>query len=423
MREVLIIVRREFIERVRSRAFILGTLIFPVFMVGIFALPLLSSRSTVHRTLALVDQSPAPVGQRFTELLTAADDSTVANTFTLEPVEGSWPDVRDALAARVNAGEIDGWIVLPADILEDNELIYRAQNVANESVVRDIRNAGSEALQGERLQRAGLRRTDVAALTRRITIDDAAITGTGGEGRGATSTFIFAYILAFAIYFITVFYGVNVLRSVLEEKTSRIAEVMVSTVKASHLMAGKIIGVGSAALFQVGIWAAFIVLVATRSELLTRRFGLPPDAFAALTIPVGDGILFLLYFIFGFLTFAAVFAAVGAAMTSEQEAQSMQLPILLPLFLPLIFSTRIAGEPLSGLSTALGLFPLSAPIAMPMRIAAGQIPGIQIAASLVLLVLGLLAVMWLGGKIYRIGILSTGKRPSLAELARWLREA
>jgi len=422
MREILIIIRREFLERVRSRAFLIGTLIFPVFIVGVFMLPAMGNRGGAKQTLVLIDQAPPPIGDRFVALLTAETDSAITNVFTVERATGTLEQNRDRLVERANAEEIDGWIVLPANILASNTLVYRARNVANQSVLRDIRNAGSEALQAERLRQAGLDRGDVVQLTRRIKVEEAAI-ASNGRGRGAQATFFYAYIVAFLIYFITAFYGMNVLRSVLEEKTSRIAEVMISTVRANHLMAGKVAGVGAAALLQVGIWVTFVVLLVTRSDLITRRFGVPREILAALTIPIGQGILFLVYFMLGFFLFASLFAAIGAAMTTEQEAQSLQFPILVPLFLPLILSPAIAGEPLSPLATALGLFPLSAPITMPIRIASAHIPPVQVAASLVLLALGLVAVVWLAGKIYRIGILSTGKRPSLAELVRWLREA
>jgi ABC-2 type transport system permease protein len=422
MHEMLIIIRREFLERVRSRAFLIGTLLFPVFIVALLLMPAVGSGGSTERTLVLVDEAPSPIGDRFVNLLTATSDSAMANTYTVERVAGTFDTNREALAARARAEEIDGWIVLPADILDSNTLVYRARNVANTNVLRDIRNAGSDAIQSERLRLAGLERDDVLELTRRITVDEASI-AESGDGRGAAATFLYAYILAFLIYFITAFYGMNVLRSVLEEKTSRIAEVMISSVRAKDLMAGKIIGVGAAALLQVGIWVVFLALVTTQSDLISDRFGVPREVFAAMTIPAGQAILFVAYFALGFFLFASLFAAVGAAMTTEQEAQSLQFAILVPLFVPLIMSPAIAGEPLSTMATVLGLFPLTAPIAMPMRIASAPIPPLQIAASLILLVLGLMAIVALAGKIYRIGILSTGKRPSVGEVVRWLREA
>jgi ABC-2 type transport system permease protein len=418
----MIIVRREFLERVRTRAFVIGTIAFPIFMVAIFVLPQLSD-GVVERDLVLVDEAPAPVGDRFVALLTALADSGSGNTYRIERSSGRLVDLRDQLNARVLAEEIDGYVALPPGVLENERVLYRARNVGSGEVVRDLRNAASEAVQTERLRQAGLEQSNVNALFRRVEVDDASVTQTGEEGRGAEATFFYAYIVAFLIYFITVIYGQTVLRNVIEEKTNRIAEVMVSSVRASHLMLGKIVGVGSAALFQVGIWTVAVILVALRSDLIADRFGIPREAFSALTIPPVQAVLFILYFVLGFLLFAAVFAAAGAALTSEQESQSVQMPIMVPLFVPLIFSFRIAADPNSTMARVLGLFPLTAPITMPMRISAGGIPAWEIGASLALLVLGLVFVAWLAGKVFRVGILATGSRPSLRDLARWVREA
>lgn len=418
----MIIVRREFLERVRTRAFILGTIAFPIFMIAIFVLPQMSD-GNVERNLVLVDEAPAGIGDRFAELLASMADSGSGNIYNVERASGRLVDLRDELNGRVLSEEIDGFVALPPGILEDEAVLYRARNVGSGEVVRDLRNAASEAVQAERLRQAGLERGNVNALFRRVEVDDASITPTGEAGRGAEATFFFAYIVAFLIYFITVIYGQTVLRNVIEEKTNRIAEVMVSSVKASHLMLGKIVGVGSAALFQVAIWTAAVVIVALRSDLIADRVGVPREAFSALTIPPVQGVLFVLYFVLGFLLFAAVFAAAGAALTSEQESQSIQMPIMLPLFLPLIFSFRITADPNSTMAQVLGLFPLTAPITMPMRISAGGIPTWEVAASLVFLVLGLVFVAWIAGKVFRVGILATGSRPSLRDLARWVREA
>jgi ABC-2 type transport system permease protein len=422
VREVLIIVRREFLERVRTRAFILGTIAFPLFMAAIFLVPMAFDRP-VERELVLVDEAPSPVGDRFAQLLTAMADSGAGNIYTIERMSGRLVDLREQLNQQVLDEEIDGYVALPPGILENERVIYRARSIGSGEVIGDLRRAATDAVQSERLRRAGLEQGNVSALFRRVEIDDASVTGTGEEGRGAEATFFYAYIVAFLIYFITVIYGQTVLRNVIEEKTNRIAEVMVSSVRATHLMLGKIIGVGSAALLQVAIWTTAVVIVALRSDLIADRFGIPREALSALSIPPIQGVLFILYFALGFLLFAAVFAATGAALTSDQEAQSVQMPIMVPLFIPLILSFRIAADPNSTLARVLGLFPLTAPLTMPMRISAAAIPAWEIGLSLLLLLLGLVFVAWLGGKVFRVGILATGSRPSLRDLARWIREA
>src|SRR5690606_12999586 len=327
------------------------------------------------------------------------------------------------LHARIQADELHGYVVLPADVLERNQVQYRAKAIGGPGVLREIRVAASQAVQAERLRQAGLEVQEVAALIRPVEVDNARITAEGEEGADAESTFFAAYIIAMAIYMLVAMYGMSVMRSVLEEKTNRIAEVLASSVRSSHLMTGKILGVGSAALFQVLIWVALIVLLVTQSDAIAARFGVEPDAIRSIGIAPGTAVLLVTYLLLGFFLFASLFAVLGAAVTSEQEAQSLQMVIMVPLFVPLLFMMPLAGDPLGRAATILGMIPFTAPIAMPMRMAAAPIPPIQIAGSLALLVLALVACAWLGGKIYRIGILSTGKRATLKDLADWIRIA
>jgi len=278
-------------------------------------------------------------------------------------------------------------------------------------------------VQGERLKTAGIDAAAVAALVAPVQVDEARITMRGEERGGALSTFVAAYAAAFLIYLMTTLYGVTVMRSVLEEKTNRIAEVLMSAIRASHLMAGKIIGVGSAAVAQVLIWGAITALIVNMSGRFGGKFALPPTVLQALRIEPATGVLLFLFFLLGFFLYASVFATVGAAVTSEQEAQSVQFLALTPLIAPLIFMQTILNAPLGPAATTLGIVPFTAPIAMPMRMASTPVPPIEIGVSLVLLACAIAAMSWVAGKVYRVGMLSTGKRPTLGELVRWIRSA
>ena len=353
----------------------------------------------------------------------AAPASEESNVYRLEPVDGPVSTARERLSARLDSKELDGYIALPADVLESGSIVFRARKGGSFDVIRDLRTAGTRAVQSERLKRSGIDPSAVAALVAPVKIDEARLTETGEQSGGAVSTFLTAYVVAFLIYIMTTLYGVAVMRSVLEEKTNRIAEVLMSTIRAAPLMAGKIIGVGSAAVVQVLVWVAITALVVTVSPRLGGGFSLPEPALQALDVTLGTGVLLFLYFLLGFFLYASVFATVGAAVTSEQEAQSVQFIALIPMIAPMLFLQSILNAPLGTLSTVLGLIPFTSPITMPMRMASTQIPPIEIAASLVLLVIGIVAVSWVAGKVYRVGILSTGKRPTLAELARWVRSA
>jgi ABC-2 type transport system permease protein len=423
MREVLIIVRREFLERVRTRAFALGTIAFPIFMIAVMVLPGLLERGGQHKRLVVVDEAPAGIGVSFTRILSAPSEAADDYSYTIETVPGPFADVRASLNARVQAEQIDGYVVLPADLLANNHVVFRARNVANRRVLRDVARAASQAAQGERLRSAGLRGAEVAQLIQPIVVDEAQVTATGEAGRNAETTFWFAYLVAFLIYFMTAIYGTSVMRSVLEEKASRISEVLVSSVPARDLMLGKILGVSSAALLQVAIWGALILVLVTQSATIAQLVGVPAESLAALRIAPASAALFGVYFVLGFFLYAALFAALGATMTTEQEAQSMQMLVMVPLFVPLLMLGAITNEPLGTVATTVGLIPFTAPIAMPMRIATAPIPWTQTALSIGILLASLVLLAWLAGKIYRIGILATGRKATLAEIGRWLREA
>jgi ABC-2 type transport system permease protein len=423
MRDVLLIIRREFHERVASKAFLIGTLLFPLLMIGLMLLPALVGRAGADWDLALVSEAPPEVADAFRATLTAAPATADGNRYRLDPVDGRVSEARERLAARLDAKEIDGYVGLPADVLETGTIVFRTRKGGSFEVIRDLRVAGTRAVQSERLRRSGIDPAAVAALVAPVEIDEARLTAQGEQRGGAFSTFLTAYLVAFLIYIMTTLYGVAVMRSVLEEKTNRIAEVLMSTIRASSLMAGKIIGVGSAAVVQVLIWVAIAAVVVTVSPRLGAGFSLPEPVLQALNVEPVTGVLLFLYFLLGFFLYASVFATVGAAVTSEQEAQSVQFIALIPMIAPMLFLQTILNAPLAPLATAMGLIPFTSPVTMPMRMAATPVPPLEIAASLALLALGIAAVAWVAGKVYRVGILSTGKKPTLAELARWVRSA
>ena len=427
MRETVLVIKREFRERVASKSFVAGTLLFPMLMIGLLFLPRLVGSGGSEWNLALVSDAPAAVTDTFERLLTAPpgedEDADAANRYRLVRADGPVSTARERLAPRLDSKELDGYIALPADVLQSGSVIFRSSKGGSFEVIRDLRGAGTRAVQGVRLSQSGIDPSAVAALVAPVQIDEARLTEEGEQRGGALSTFLTAYVVAFLIYIMTTLYGVAVMRSVLEEKTNRIAEVLMSTMRASHLMAGKIIGVGSAAVVQVLIWVAITALVVRLSPRLGGGFSLPDPLLQALNVSPGTGFLLFLYFLLGFFLYASVFAIVGAAVTSEQEAQSVQFLALIPMMAPMLFMQTILNAPLGGVAMALGLIPFTSPVTMPMRMASTHVPALEVIASLILISFGIVAVAWLAGKVYRVGILSTGKRPSLSELVRWVRAA
>jgi ABC-2 type transport system permease protein len=423
MRNVLLIIRREFLERVRTKAFVLGTVLFPVFMIAMIFLPALIKTGGGERTLVLVDQSPAGIGQKVAEALQAPRPDENAIRYTIERVEGTLEPLRAGLNERVEKKEIDGYVVIGPDVLETNQVAFRARDVTKVQVVQDVETAVTAAVRQERLAGSGLTAAQVAQMVREVKVDAARISGEGQEGGNLMATMGTAYVIFILFMQLIALYGQNAMRSVLEEKNNRIVEVIVSSVRPMHLMAGKILGLAAVALLQIGIWVSFAALMASQAERLSARFNISAGAFSALQMDPSVWAVLLVFFALGFVLYAAMYAAAGSMVTSEQEAQQLAFPLMLPLFIPIVFIIPILMDPLGTTARTLSLIPFTSPVVMPMRAVATDVPGWEIAASMALLVLGTVAVVWLAGKIYRVGILSTGKKPTMRELARWLRIA
>jgi len=244
-------------------------------------------------------------------------------------------------------------------------------------------------------------------------------------GESASQSFALGYFMAILLYFAILVYGIGLMQSVLEEKTTKIVEVLVSSLRPFQLLAGKLLGVGGTSLFQFLIWAVTTrVLLSQRGPLMGRFAGAEgANVFQLPSVPALTAVLFLFYFVTGFLLYAAMFAAVGAMSNSHQEAQQAQQPVTMLLMLSMFSLLPLITNPASTYSVVLSLIPFSAPIAMPVRWVAGSVPFVEVATSMAFLLLGIVAVLWVAGRIYRVGILMTGKRPSIKELVRWVRTA
>jgi ABC-2 type transport system permease protein len=423
---MLIVLQREFIERVRTKSFILSTILVPLFLVAMFAFPVLIevTRQGGESTIAVVDEAPEGIGESVAAGLAREPERERDERFVVNRITAPLASVEDSLRGLVLAEEIDGYLHLPPDIAESNVVAYRGTSVTNMELNEQIGESVSAAVQGVRLSDAGLDAGVVSELLQPVRVNAARITSEGEEGQSAISGMIFSMVVGMFLYFLILLYGTQVMQSVQEEKTNRIAEVLVSSIRASHLMLGKVLGVGLVALLQVAIWIISGAILFSQKDRLAASLDLPeiPSAFS-LGIGVWEGMALLLFALLGFFQYAALFAAAGAAADSAEDAQRFFFPIFLPLIIPLFMQQQILAEPRGMLATVLGWLPLTSPMVMPMRMGAGGIPTVEIIGSLVVLAGGVWVIGLLAGKIYRVGILSTGKRPSMRELGRWLRTA
>ncbi len=417
MNKIFAIVRREFVERVRQLWFWVMALLGPVLFGALFILPsLLISKSSLKH-IVVVDGTTNGYGAA----VVARFDTTKIKALRLPTA----PGLLDSLTGAVSAKTLDGFLVLTDAVVDSGKAEYRASNVSAFTTVNEIESTLQRLTSDIRMRREGI---DSGAIARarsvRVALVTMKIAGGKATNESTAQSFSLAYFMGIILYMAILLYGINVMSSVLEEKTNRIVEVLISSVKPFQLMAGKVIGVGAVSLFQFVIWG-----VLGRSVFRYRHAigadapGSDPGIFTMPHVTAETAVVFLIYFIGGFMLYSAMFASVGAMSSNEQEARQAQQPVSMLLVVSFISMFGMLNDPSSTFSVALSMIPFTAPIAMPVRWAAGNLPLSEVAISVGILIVSILGVTWVAARIYRVGILMTGKRPSPKELLRWIRTA
>jgi ABC-2 type transport system permease protein len=419
VRKVWAVIRREFVERVRTRWFWVSAILGPVFFAAIVFVPILLSRGGGIRRIVVVDGTTSALGERVAQVLSAG------RSFRAERIVAG-VGALDSLTAEVGAKRLDGFLIVSNDLIETGKAEYRGSNVSSIQAMEELQRALSRLVVKARLEREGVDAEVVDRAQIRIDLDTKKISRGRTTAESAGGTFFVAYIMAVLLFMAILLYGINVMSSVLEEKTTRIVEVLVSSLRPFELMLGKVLGVGAVSFFQFFIWGVSGRLLLTQRQALLSRMAGDVDASRAFQmphIPAGTIAIFLGFFLGGFLLYSAMFAAVGAMSSNEQEARQAQQPVTYLLMISYLSIFALTNDPNSSFSVCLSLIPFTSPIAMPVRWTAGSLPLSEVAASLAILALAIVGVTWMAARIYRVGILMTGKRPSLKELVRWVRAA
>ena len=424
MNKVWAVVRREFVERVRSRWFVISTVLGPVFMVAVTVLPaLLAGSSGGARHIGLLDEGSGTLADRLVTQLETGDQFTVERIPTTAAGEAA---AMDRLTERVQAKSLDGFLVVTDATVESGELEYRGRNVSSIRDMALLQSAARQAVMMERLTRRGVDPAVVQESQARIALNTLRISKRGTTGETSEAAFFLAYIIGFVMYMAIFLYSVNVMRSVLEEKQTRIIEVLVSSLRPFELLAGKVIGVGGVGLVQMSVWGiAAAALIRYRTPLFAA-LKVPAEAAAAIQLPsIAGGLiaLVLAYFLLGYLLYSAMFAVVGAIVSTDAEAQQAQMPVVMLLIPGILVFPAVLNDPAGSLSHVMGLVPFWSPIIMPIRAAAADVPSGEVGVSLAVLAVTVVAVVWVAARIYRVGILMYGKRPGLGELVRWARQS
>jgi ABC-2 type transport system permease protein len=419
MRKVWLIVKREYITRVKTKGFVFGTIAVPVFSIGLMIFAIFLATRLTDRTirLAILDNagglSPTVAAGLNVKLPNGKPEFQVVETITRPASEES---VRKDLRAAIRGGRLDAYLVINKGDRAAAE--FHTKNPSDYTLVQPITRAVNDAVVSSRLGARGVRVDNIGDVMRDTEVKIMKITKYG-EAEEFGQTFITAIAVSMLLYTTLIMYGVITMRSVLEEKTSRIVEVLVSAVRPFQLLCGKIIGVAGVAFTQYLIWITSAALLGTYGAVVVNRVR-PTADFPH--IHLSPGLLFYpaIFFLLGYLLYASLYAAVGAVASNEQDAQQIQWPVTLPLVFSFIMFNMIVRDPGSHTSVVLSEIPFFSPIIMVLRIAAETPPFWQIALAIILLTLTTLGVVGVSARIYRVGILMYGKRPSLMELFRWL---
>ncbi len=435
MNKVFVVMRREFLARVRTRAFIVLTILFPVVMVAFSVLPALLSRGA-NRTsrVAIVDATGDSLGVRVEAALARerlSRDSVSLPRYQVERVvagPANLARVRDSLVARTgvshDAQSFDGVLVLTDSTLTTGRLEYLGSNTSAFEAMGQIEGTISQTMIGRRLERAGVNPAVMTGAMRPADMKTIKVSDGKATGQSGMTSFFIAYFMGFILYFAMILYGQQTLTSVVEEKTSRIMEVLASSLRPFEMLLGKVIGVGSVGLLQLAIWGGSIFLVSSQRVHIGQLLHVSADAIQQFPIPSMPPDLlaiFLVYFVLGFLLYGAVYAAVGSMFNTTQDAQQASMFVQMVIMVGFFTLFAVLKDPTGSLAVTMSFIPFFSPFIMPARWSLTAVPTLELAISLSLSVLALLAVTWLAGRIYRTGILMYGKKPSMMEVVRWVR--
>ncbi|HEX6576134.1 MAG TPA: ABC transporter permease [Gemmatimonadaceae bacterium] len=418
------ITKREYLERVRTKWFIIATVFGPIFFGAIIIVPALmakkSKSSQDYSNTRILDATTTGLGNRIAQSISRGRTAGGAEPQVVLVKPGDLTQAESTATHDVMNKQISGYLIADQLTLNGETVRYAGRNATAIGDMERLRSAVREAVLAKRLEGAGIDSSkvrDITFMPLRLSSDRITDKGRGGSG---TVSIIFAGVVAFLLYMTIVLYGQNVLRGVLEEKTTRVAEVVVSSVPSETLLAGKILGVGGVGITQQILWLATTILMFKLRQPILEKFGVATMPFALPDISIGLALLLLLFFLLGFIFYSALYAAAGASVNTEQEAQQAVQPMMLLLVATAIFINPILINPTSTLATVMSLLPFSAPIIMPLRLALGSVPWYEVAISVAGIALACLGATWLAARIYRVGLLMYGKRPTLREMARWV---
>ncbi len=421
------ILKYEYTSRVKTKTFIISTILTPILFVVWIALPSIILAISLEKTqvkIGIVDKSSIKIGREVCK-----NDST--NFFMLS---GTIDEINQQLLEE----KFNAYVVIDDESIKNKTVKLFTSGGGGLAITTLIQKRFDDAFNRHNLVEAGIDTNALKIIQQELKIESTKVTRTGTQ-KDNPEFYSFAGFFGGIIIFVLInLYGSSVIRGVIEEKANRIVEILVSSAKPFDIMLGKIVGIGSVGLTQVLIWIVLTISISLVIPNIISMFQSPNEIqtmmntdnsnlfqsnFQLPQIHIGSVFLFVLYFIFGYFLFSSLLAGLGSAVDQEQDAQYLISVVYVPMLLPFIFMWNVVAEPNGSLAIILSLIPFSSPMLMPIRIISTAVPFWQILLSLLLLLLTTLLCIWISAKIYRIGILSYGKKPKFKEIFQWLKQA
>lgn len=440
MKKFLTVVKREYLQRVRAKMFIVSTLLLPVVMSLFVLVPaIIVSIETPPVRVAVVDQTGRMYSQ-LTQALYTDQQDTGAQNLSSGPPRGTSPrrnfsrfileevsateqpidQIRANLDQRLNNRELDGYVIVPPDFFSQGKAEFVNRNTGDLFSQQALQSAINRAAREQRLIDAKVDTKTRQELFKPIELQSVKAGTTGSQQRNSNAGFAVVFGVGFVMYLAILMYGQIVLGAIIEEKETRIAEILFSSVKPFTLMMGKLVGVSMVALTQLAIWGTAFGVFAVYGVGIIVSEGVRPSI---PSIPFLHYIYFALFFLLGYFIYATIYALVGSMVTTAQEGGQLAMPIILILVVSFYLFWPVSRAPDSPFSFWVSMIPFSSPVAMLVRIVTQTPPFWQIALSLLIGFSTVFVIMWVAARIYRVGMLMYGKRASIPEAIRWARQA
>lgn len=424
--KIKIIIKHEYMTRLKSKGFIIATILGPVIMIVffgvIFLATYLSMTDAPDKKIAILDETG-----KFAKEIISKEKTKFFET-SKQP---------DELNAEILQDKLDGYMIIPENVIEEGKVMLYTGGSGGLALQQLIENRVGDVIRLHRLKNAGATDEIISLADDGINIESRKVTKTGEQKDFVEAYAAIGYILGIMIYAMMFAYGGVVQRGVIEEKANRIIEVIASSAKPFEIMMGKVIGIGAVGLTQVLFWTilgsiamlaagpiiqSFMTpeMIGGNQALMGNQMNTLPANFELPQISPWLIIGFLFYFLAGYFLYATLFAAIGSAVDQESDAAQLQAPISILIIIPMLFISVIITNPDGVLSTVLSLIPFFTPTLMIIRVAASDVPLWQIILSVFLMIISFFASIWIAAKIYRVGIMMYGKKPSLKELIKWV---